>query len=212
MSKLILLLLLVTFTISKNITVINDNNFDEEVQDGHGKPWLLIFYLKTCPHCNNANEAMNNMKESQDFRELNVNLGHIDCSGNIMSCMRFNITRVPYIVYLDKNRMFEFDSLPSEHSLLKFIKEEKTLEGAKDIPPAFSYVGLVFKLLGDTVTIANDFFADNVKKLGYNIEWSSQYTISLFLIGMIIIIVIEYFFLTLCCVKKRKPTVHAKTD
>jgi hypothetical protein len=212
MSKVIritLIILILTLICCKNNTIheINDSNFDNEVKDGFVTPWLLIFFLQSCPHCKNANDALNRMSENQEFTDLNVNLGHIDCNTNVMSCMRFNITRVPYIAYVDKNKMFEFENLPTEHSLLKFIKEEKALENSKQLPTAFSYLGLIFKLMRDTVVIANEFFGEFVNnKLGFEIKWTSEYTIALFVISMIIIVVLEYYLLIYCCVKKRKDT------
>jgi hypothetical protein len=215
MIKLFLTFALIGLFSCKNVTIheLNDNNFDTEVKDGHVNPWLLIFSLKTCPHCVNANDAITKMSVSNDFGELDVSLGQIDCNANVMSCMRFNITRVPYIVYVHKNKMFEFDSLPTEHSLLKFIKEEKTLESVKPLPVAYSYISLIFKLMGDTVVIANEYFGDYVNnKLGYKVNWTSEYTIGLFVLGMVLLVMVEYLILTICCVKKRnKPTAPADT-
>jgi glutaredoxin len=221
--RVILLAFLITLSSisAKNITIhnLNDNNFESHVNEASVDPWLLIFYLKSCPHCKSAKEAMAKMSEGEDFEKLNVSLGDIDCNVNIMTCMRFNITRVPYIVYTENNKIFEFETLPTEHSLLKFIKDEKTLENSKHLPPPFTYLSLVFKLLGDTVIIVNDYISNYVnKKLGYDFEWNTNFTIVVFIVAFALLIMLEYLFLSCCCTKKKnhknkdKTATHVKKD
>ena len=50
-------LICIQSVIYAELTEINDSNFDEMIKDGKDKPWLLIYYLETCPHCKVAKEA-----------------------------------------------------------------------------------------------------------------------------------------------------------
>jgi hypothetical protein len=189
---------------------LTDSNFQSTTKNGIEKPWLAVFYLERCPHCVNAKSSLESLTQKEDFH---TDIALIECSENVLVCMRFNVTRVPYIVYLDKNNMFEFNSYASENALNDFINEERRISSAKPIPTDLGYVGLFFKLLGEAVNMVNEYIKDYIKtKAQINFEWEMTHTIILFSIFLIMVIVVEYVILSWCCSSKKTKKGHVHTD
>ena len=216
MVKYILILLLLINSYCIQITELNDSNFDELVNNGISKNWLVMFYLEKCPHCVNAKDVISKLIKKDNFKKTSV--GMVECTQNVFSCMRFNITRVPYIVLLENNNMFEFNTYATEQSLSKFITEEKNVENVMKIPNKIGYLEFFFKLMGEGVNLINDYLKDYANhNLKIDIEWNMFHTMGIFVISLVLVIFIEYLILSICyknCKKKEKKDkeVHQKTE
>lgn len=193
---------------STNIEVrnITDSNFDQEVNDGRTNSWLVMFYLNTCPHCKVAKEGLYKIAKNEELTsEDKVRIGKVECSANVMSCMRFNVTRVPYIVLIEDQKLFELNTYATEHTMLKLITEEKLLDSAKEIPDSLGYVGLFFKILKEAVMLLNEYIEEFVSnKMNMKIQWDTNYTIALLVVFLITMIFIEYLIVVYCCKRSHK--------
>ena len=180
---------------------LNDSNFDELVNNGVKNPWFVIFYINSCPHCKNAKTSLDNISNNPDrISKTNIKLSMVDCDKNMFVCFRFNISRVPYTVILESNRMFEFSEYPSEENMIKFIREKKDKDNGLPIPKPVGYLEYFFRSLEDLVKILNktleNCFNNN---FGYKIDWRSEYTIVVLILALVVIVVLEviilnYFF------------------
>ena len=142
--------------------------------------------------------------------EVNINLGKIECQQNVWACMRFNITRVPYIVQLSNDKMFEFTTYVTEEKLYKFITEDKSIDSGLQIPPQITYVTLLFKVFGEAVNLVNQnintFISNKFPSL--NFEWNSNHTLVLSIVFLVLVIIVEYFLVLLCCRPKKKSVIR----
>lgn len=212
-TKLILLIaLLLSVCICIEVQPIGDHNIDATVGDGKGANWLLLFYLETCPHCKMAKESLDVICNDEQLvgnetPVKDLHFGKIECSINNWSCMRFNITRVPYIVMLQNDKMFEFASYPTKQALFNFIVDEKTVESGLEIPPPFGMMGVVSKVFEESVRMLNEQIQEYITNtLKLDLKWNSYYTILLLINGLFLLLIVEYWLISLCCTPKKHPT------
>jgi thiol-disulfide isomerase/thioredoxin len=183
---------------------INDGNINSIVGDGKGKFWLLMFYLETCPYCQVAKESLENLSQKYELHSgdtfENFNIGKIECSVNNWSCMRFGVSRVPFIVLLKDDKLFEFKTHATESNLFDFISEEKTVESGKPIPEPMGIFIIVSKILKESLNVINEQITKFVnEKLNISIEWNTNYTIGVLILSLIFIILVEYYIVYYCC-------------
>ena len=125
---------------------LTDSNFDILVDNGTKNPWLIIFFVNTCPHCIKAKSVLQQIsKNPTEILESNTKLGIIDCDINIFSCYRFKISRIPYIIMLDSNNMYEFQDFVTEEILITFIKLKKDYDNGLLIPNVLSYFDFLLR-------------------------------------------------------------------
>lgn len=199
------------------IQTITDANIDSTVGDGHGN-WLLLFYLDTCPHCKDALSVLNSLStnselDSENFILENLQIGKIECSSNNWSCMRFNITRVPYIIALQNDKLFEYQSYATEQRLLNFLKEEKLAENSLNIPPILGYLSILSKVYEEAIRVLNEQMQTLVHTyVGLNFTWSTNHTIAMLILMLAMIIFIEYMIVFYFCGRKKNKTVQTKSN
>lgn len=188
---------------------ITDSNIGSILGDGKGSNWFLLFYLETCPYCKVAKESINTLagrKELQGEDSIieDLHIGKIECNNNQFACLRFNITRVPYIVMLYNDNMFEFNNYPSEDKLFDFLKEDKLSDSALPIPPSYGYLGIAMRIFEEAVKILNENIQDFIdKSLGWNIKWNSYFTIAILITSLISFLTVEYMIINFFFAKKK---------
>jgi hypothetical protein len=196
------------------IKEINDSNIDSVLGDGTGSNWLLMFYLDSCPHCKNANDVFRKISyrtelEEEDAPVKNLQIGKVECNGNNWACLRFNVTRVPLIVMLQNDKMFELDTYVTEDKLYNFIVEDKLVSQGEKIPPILGWTGIVFRIFEESVSMMNSQIQEFLDtQLQLNIQWNTNYTILLLINVLLIILTIEYMIVSFCFRKKVKPAVQ----
>jgi hypothetical protein len=216
-SVLVILLLPVCFVVDcLDIQSISDSTIDSTIGDGHGN-WLLLFYLETCPHCKNAISVFNDLSQNPSLNNeeslKSLQIGKIECSMNNWSCMRFNITRVPYIVALQNGKLFEYNFYAIEDKLISFLKEEKLVESGLPIPPILGYAGILSKILEESARVLNEQMQMIVDTyLGIDLTWGSYHTIMLLISILFLMLFIEYLIVFYCCYRKKKKTVNTDND
>lgn len=108
-------------TIPKMIE-LNDSNIDSIIKDGIYNRWFILCYLETCYHCQRARQVLDDILESGNYPVINnIKFAQIEVQKNIKSNIRFNISKVPYIILVENNTMHELELYPSEKNLLNFI-------------------------------------------------------------------------------------------
>jgi hypothetical protein len=214
LSKIIFICILLSliFNTSCKLDVIDltDSNIDSIVGDGTGSNWLLMFYLDSCPHCKNANNAFQQISrrselEADDAQVKNLQIGRIECNANNWSCLRFNISRVPYIIMLQNDKLFELETYVTEEKLYKFIVEDKLVEKGLNIPPVLGWSGIIMRIFEESINMMNQQIQQLIdEKLGPNkLTWDTNYTIVLLASTLITVLVIEYLIVSLCFGKKQ---------
>ena len=101
---------------------LNDSNIDSIIKDGIYNRWFILCYLETCYHCQRARQVLDDILESGNYPVINnIKFAQIEVQKNIKSNIRFNISKVPYIILVENNTMYELELYPSEKNLLNFI-------------------------------------------------------------------------------------------
>ena len=167
-----------------------------------------MFYVKACQYCKVGNQILETSanQASKDGNEMRF--GRIECNENMYECLRFNITKVPTIIIIEKGYYFQENNYLTENSLMSFIKNEKEFEKGKEVPPTFGWLQFFMRSLQETMTQLNIYiknFLNNTFDLKF--EWGMTHSMFLFLILFIIIFVVEYYVLSYCMRKKKVTNI-----
>jgi len=183
------------------INDLNDSNFESQVSNGTKNPWIIIFYVDSCPHCKNSKQTLNNIANNPDsISKSKIRLGKVDCDSNMFTCFRFKISRVPYIIIIDSNYMYELNEYPSNENIIKFINLKKDTEEGLEIPRAVGYLEFFYKSLEELVHMMDNTIEGYLKNsLGVKIDWRSEYTVGLLASLLVLIIHVEYTILCIVC-------------
>ena len=157
------------------ILEINDSNFDSIIQNGNNNRWLILFYLETCYHCYRARRLLNTILELKKYKEINnIKFASIEVKQNSKANIRFNITKVPYIILVENNTMLELDSYSNEKNLINFI-ETNFNNVTKDLIPfptlnilQYHYI-LFINSLNSITDIINDYLESKNLNFKFNL-------------------------------------------
>ena len=157
------------------ILEINDSNFDSIIQNGNNNRWLILFYLETCYHCYRARRLLNTILELKKYKEINnIKFASIEVKKNSKANIRFNITKVPYIILVENNTMLELDSYSNEKNLINFI-ETNFNNVTKDLIPfptlnilQYHYI-LFINSLNSITDIINDYLESKNLNFKFNL-------------------------------------------
>lgn len=179
----------------KEIMILDGDSFDAALQNSiESKSKLfIIFYINQCPYCMHS---INVLKEKivynyEEEDEINFALVNLDKQSNVWLGVRFNITRIPFIVLIENKRMYQFQSQFEESVVLKFIEDEKVVEDSVDIPEnigVFNKANVIMRELTERIRTSMQFLFD---KYGIKINWNNTMTYILLFIILVIIIYFE---------------------
>lgn len=194
----LLLCLFQIYLSSKKIMVIEGNNIDSAIKNSmEGKSKLfLIFTVKNCPYCSHALKILKEKVVKNFEEEEEIFFGHVDLDNqlNVWLGIRFNITKIPYIILIENNKIFHFESQFEESLVLKFINEEKNLEEGEDIPHIVTFM--------DKFNIAVNELTENlqhlVDKLGIKLTWNNTMTYIVLILFFVCFIYLETKLLDKC--------------
>ena len=194
--------------------------FDKELKNAiESKTKLfLIFYINKCPYCIHSikvlNEKIVNNYEEED--EINFGTVNLDRQENIWLGIRFNITKIPFIILIENKKMYKFQKQFEESVVLKFIEDEKEVEDAFEIPENFgltSKINAVFTEFNERIRVAMQLFLD---KYGIKIKWTYAYTNIILCVCIIAFVYIENKILgwirNTCRVKNDEITENKKDN
>lgn len=203
---ILLTILSVMINTKQEINNLTGSNFELEVKNGKNNKWLVVFYIETCPHCITAKEAISQVVNSDTPQ--GAMFGQVECRSNMWLCMRFNINRVPYIVLIHDNKMFELDSHPTKTNLISFIENEKELDSALNIPAELTYLDMASKISGEALEMFNEHLDLFVKqKLNLEIDWTTNHTIGLLIAFLVVLFICEWIIILMFCSRRKTKTV-----
>ena len=150
---------------------------------------FLIFYVKNCQYCTHALQILKNkiVKNFEDEDEISFGSINLDEQKNVWQGLRFNVTRIPYIILIEKNKIYKYENTFEEKLVMDFINEEKNIEDAMDIPPKTTFFSKLKAAVNE--------LSENVEKVlimfGIKKEWSSKITYVVLFFGLASFIYLE---------------------
>ena len=186
---------------------LTSSNFDNLVQNGKYNRWLLIFYTEDCNFCKHIITLVNKIIEENEFKN-DIKFGKVELTYNLRLQIRFNITKIPFIVLVNNYKMYEMKFLPTEQSLTNFVDSEN-FDEFKDFMKYFPQDLSFFEFIKNMVDFA---FKDGAKKLNVFLKKkniSFQFTPLLFfmscmIIGVPIATIFYIYIFGLLCRKDKK--------
>ena len=184
---------------------LTNSNFDNLVQNGNNNRWLIIFYTERCSICKQIKTMINKIIEEKEFN-YDIKFGKVDLETNLKLQIRFNVTRIPYIVLVNNNKMYEMKFLPTEQTFKNFVDStnfDEFKEFQKDFPQDLSF----FDFLKNLIILAFSDGAMKLNKILNKYNFSFKFTpLSLFVISFIIGVPIMtcIYILALRCLDSKK--------
>ena len=192
---IILFLIFKSTNTKKKIMILEGNAFDEALKNSiEAKSKLfLIFFVNQCPYCEHAINILNDriIGNYEDEDEINFGIVNLDKSSNVWLGVRFNITRIPFIVLIENKKMYQFQNQFEESIVLKFIEDEKVVEDSMDIPDNFGMMNKINAIIKDITERLKLSMQIIFDKFGIKVKWNITMTYILLFIFFIIIIYLE---------------------
>ena len=175
---LILVLCLFKSSISKqHIVILEGDKVDLAIKNSieYNYKLFIIFHVHNCPYCTHALKVLKDqvIKHYDDNGE-NMFFGSVDLDNqlNVWLGLRFNITKIPYIILIENKKMYHFESQFEESLVVKFIDEEKNFEDGEDVPESVTFMKK-FKVAVKELT---ERMQEIINKLGIKITWNTTMT------------------------------------
>jgi hypothetical protein len=179
----------------KEIITIDDFTFGEALQNSTKtySKLFIIFYTYRCPYCSHCIKVLKEqvIKNYEDTDRINFGLVNLNEPGNLWIGIRFNITKIPYIILIEENRMYTFNEQFEESAVLQFINEEKFVEDSLEIPQEVGYFRKLKLFVNELTKRIQIKFHDLFKKYGINFKWNNTMTYGLLISIVIFIIYFE---------------------
>ena len=212
---LIIIFLIITPTNSeKEIIKINGNELDSQIKLATKTNYklFLIFYVNHCIYCNHALNVLTEkiVKNFEEKDKIKFGIINLDEQKNVWNGLRFNITRIPYVILIHKNKMYYYPREFEEDSVMKFITEEKNSEDALTIPPPTTFF--------DELKAVNKQINENIvtffEKYGIRPEIASKISYLIIFFGFVLVAYMEFQIISLCSnfFKKRKKIIDKKEN
>ena len=198
--KIILLILINILLLfeSTTITELNEESLNELIEsnlNNKNKILLIIFYANNCENCK---EALNIIYNDiiTEYKHNKIQFGKINCDlrENIWLNIRFNITRIPYIILIKGNNYYELNSNYDKYEINSFINDKKDKIELLNIP---NKINLIKKIL---IIINLAHYNTNIySKKYFNTNISINIIIFMIILFFIIIFWIIYYIFIFCC-------------
>ena len=95
---------------------LNLENFDEFVNNSSA--CIIDFWAPWCGPCRMQGPVLDEIA-----KELNVNIGKVNCDDNEELCVRFNITAIPHLfVFKDGKQVHDFLGFTGKETLITSLK------------------------------------------------------------------------------------------
>ena len=142
----------------EEIIELNDSNFDSIIQNGNNNRWLIFFYLETCYHCHRARGVLNRLFDDKGYKnKKNIKFASIEIETNSETTFRFGINKVPFIILVENNTMYELDTYINEKTLITFIETNFTNVTSDLKPfPRKKILKYYYKLFQDSLSLVLD--------------------------------------------------------
>ena len=188
----------VLISAEKKILKIEGDYLDKAIQNAISSKskLFLIFHVQKCQYCTHALKTLKSqvIKNYEDDENIFFGSINLDEQSNIWLGVRFNISKIPYVVLLENKKMYKFEHQFEESIVVKFINEEKNVEDGEEIPPVVTFKRK-FSIAVEELTETIQGYLD--KYLGIK-AWSSKMTYILLIILFIGVIHIESSIINKC--------------
>jgi hypothetical protein len=202
--SLFVILFLFAIIYSNPIENITDSNIDEFYEKTRNETILYIFYLNNCPYSQNSLEVIDNFEigEGKDIK-----IAGVDCTNNLFSCMRFNVTKVPTIYKFKDDLLYEFTQHLTDASLIHFLNKDSTKDASIAYPPKKGHIDLFLHLLEESIVILTNYIQRMLNAgSSSGLKWERKHTIG-FIVGVIVaFMIVQVWFLFNCCLRRKNKT------
>ena len=180
-----------TFFVENKIYELNDSSFDKITEEGKKYRWLILFYSNLNINCTKAKQEINNIFNS--FHEISeLRIAQIDINKNIITKIRFNIKKLPYIILLENNTIYEMKLNITKENLEDFIFTifSEVKNGLKNLPNKPIYFFTLYSIYAEKLENVINLFNQFLMKNGINIYFNKKKFIS----AIVFFILIFYYF------------------
>ena len=198
---ILILILKILLSLSNTNTFIelNNDSFNELVKKykcDENKKLLVIFYTKNCYNCNEAIRIITNDILNEYRYDNKIQFAKVDCDlrENIWLNIRFNITRIPYIIIITGNYFYELKSNYDTFELNYFINEQRGLKDLTRIPKDISIIQKRIIIMRYTITYINQYFESR-----FNMTFNKNTIIFIFVLFLILFLCILFYLIKWCC-------------
>ena len=127
---------------SKNILELKGDNFDKITTIPNTK-WLIVFQGNDCFLCQITLKIISDKVIAEYKDDNKTNFGVVNCDDNFFICLRFNITKITYVVLIEDEKIYQFKASINKEELINFINREKEKDDLFNITPIFLLVKLI---------------------------------------------------------------------
>lgn len=189
---LLIIMCLFKFSFSeKKIIVIEGDNLDLAIKNSTENKFklFLVFHVKNCPYCTHALKVLKNQVLKNFDEEEEIFFGSVDLDNqlNVWVGLRFNITRIPYIILIENNKIYHYENQFEESLVMKFINEEKNIEDGENIPQPVTF-RQKFYVAVDELT---ERLQGVVDMIGLKIKWNMKMTYVFLIVIFVAFVYIE---------------------
>jgi thioredoxin-related protein len=182
----------------KKIIIIEGDYLDKAIQNAISSNYklFLIFHVQKCQYCTHVLKVLKSqvIKNYEDDEKIFFGSVNLDEQSNVWLGVRFNISKIPFIILIENKKMYHFESQFEESLVVKFINEEKNVEDGEEIPPAVTF-NRKFSIAVEELTQTIQGYLN--KYLGTK-TWSNKMTYILLVILFIGVIYIESSIINKC--------------
>jgi hypothetical protein len=195
----LILILKIILSLSNTFIELNNDSFNELVEKNKydkNKKLLVIFYTKNCYNCNEAIRIITNDILNEYRYDTKIQFAKVDCDlrENIWLNIRFNITRIPYIIIIRGNYFYELQSNYDTFELNYFINEQRDIKDISVIPKDISTIQKRIIIMRYTITYINKYFESRL-----NMTFNKNTIIFIFILFLILFLWILFYLIKLCC-------------
>jgi hypothetical protein len=165
----------------KEIMIYEGDSFDTALQNSikERKKLFVLFYINHCSYCVHSIKVLKEqvIKNYDDEDEIEFGSVNLDKQSNAWLGVRFNITKIPFIILIENKRMYKFQFQPFEESIvLKFINNEKNFEDSFDIPETVEWGTKIKIVLVELKQKIKENMQSLLDKYKIGIEWNNTMT------------------------------------
>ena len=113
--------------ISSNAEIVQltDESFEHQTQASTGSTtgsWFILISSPTCSSCAELKEAFEPLDEDSELYEQGIVLGQMDASSSTDTLARFDMFKVPALMYLHKGSVYRFPLSEHEYRTTDVLK------------------------------------------------------------------------------------------
>ena len=181
----------------KQIMIYEGDSFDTALQNSikERKKLFVIFYINHCSYCAHSIKVLKEqvIKNYDDEDEIEFGSVNLDKQSNVWLGVRFNITKIPFIILIENKRMYKFrEQLFEEPIVLKFINDEKNFEDSFDIPESVDWGTKFMIVFNEFTQKIKEIMQSLLDKYKINIQWNNTMTYILLAFILMILLFLEY--------------------